>query len=70
MTVLAMKVHVNQSLVLQNLNTEQEQRCRVVHVGGERKAENISEIGVEFAEPAPRFWNISFPPADLKLPLD
>src|SRR5450759_1852889 len=53
--VLAMKVHVKQSLVIQNLNTEQEQRCSVVYVG-KRTSDNMSEIGVEFAEPAPRFW--------------
>ena len=66
--VLAMKVHVKQPLVVQNLTTGKEQRCQVVHVSGRQS--NMSEIGVAFLEPAPHFWNIDFPPADWKLPLD
>jgi hypothetical protein len=63
-----MKVNMQQPVVLQNLNNEKEQPCRVVRLG-ERK-NNLSEVGVEFTEPQPDFWNISFPPADWKPPLD
>jgi hypothetical protein len=66
--VLIMKVNIQQSLVLQNLRNDKEQPCRVVRLG-ERK-NNLSEIGVEFTEPAPNFWDISFPPADWKPSLD
>jgi hypothetical protein len=60
--VLAMRVRLAQRLVLQNPTSGKEQSCRVVHVG-ERQS-NTSEIGVEFLEPAPHFWNIDFPPTD------
>src|ERR1700722_17118531 len=57
--VLTMRVRLAQRLVLQNPTSGKEQSCRVVHVG-ERQS-NTSEIGVEFLEPAPHFWNIDFP---------
>jgi hypothetical protein len=66
--VLTMKVRLTQQLVLENLISGKEQRCRVVHVA-ERQS-NMSEIGVEFLEPAPHFWNIDFPSDDKKLQLD
>jgi hypothetical protein len=66
--VLTMKVRLTQQLVLENLISGKEQPCRVVHVA-ERQS-NMSEIGVEFLEPAPHFWNIDFPSDDKKLQLD
>jgi hypothetical protein len=60
--VLTMRVRLTQRLVLQNLNSRKDQSCRFVHVGERRS--NVSEIGVEFTEPAPQFWNIDFPPTD------
>jgi hypothetical protein len=62
--VLTMGVHLKQALVLQNLHGGKEQRCHVVQVGDRQS--DLSEIGVAFTEPAPRFWNIDFPPADWK----
>jgi hypothetical protein len=66
--VLGMKVQLRQPLVLENLLSGKQERCHVVHVG-ERQSEK-NEIGVEFAAPAPRFWDIDFPPADWKPPVD
>jgi hypothetical protein len=68
LVVLAMRVRLTQRLVLQNPSSREEQSCRVVHVGERRS--NMSEIGVEFTEPAPHFWNIDFPPIDWQPPLD
>jgi hypothetical protein len=66
--VLAMAVEPGQTLVLRNCITGEEQQCSVVHVG-EKKADK-SEVGIAFAHPAPRFWQIDFPPADWKVLLD
>jgi hypothetical protein len=66
--VLTMRVRLTQRLVLQNLTSRKEQSCRVVHVGERRS--NFSEIGVEFTEPTPHFWNIDFPPTDWQPRLD
>jgi hypothetical protein len=65
---LALKVLPGQKLMLENLGSKKEQSCRVVHIG-ERKSDK-AEVGIEFAESAPGFWNIAFPPADWQPPLD
>jgi hypothetical protein len=59
---MALKVKLGQRLMLENVGSGQEQSCCVVHVG-ERKSDK-AEVGVEFVAPAPRFWNIDFPPVD------
>ena len=65
---MALKVKPGQKLTLENVSSGKEQSCQVVHVG-ERKSDK-AEVGVEFVEPAPRFWNIDFPPADWQPVLD
>ena len=56
------RVLQDQSLNLKNVVTGEEVVCKVVDLnpGGS----GLAEIGVEFAEPNPRFWRVSFPPAD------
>lgn len=51
-----------QSLTLRNVVTGEETSCKVVDLnpGGS----GLAEIGVEFAQPTPRFWRVSFPPTD------
>jgi len=61
---LAMRVRPGQKLVLRNWGTAKEQDCRVVHVKEIHDAKN--EVGVAFAFPNPKFWNIQFPPEDWK----
>ncbi len=61
---LAASVALEQRLVLTNLSTGAEAECHVVYVGQMRDAK--IEVGVEFTRPAPRFWNIAFPPKDWK----
>jgi PilZ domain len=51
-----------QHLTIVNKNTMEELLCRVSYLGqGERGRQ---EVGLEFAEVAPRFWKIAFPPDD------
>lgn len=55
-------VLVGQILRLSNLVTKEEIVCTVVDINSGNDGE--PEIGVEFAEACPRFWRVSFPPAD------
>ncbi len=51
-----------QSLNLRNVVTGEEVACKVVDLN--LGASRLAEIAVEFAEPNPRFWRVSFPPTD------
>ena len=51
-----------QTLSIMNVTTGEEITCKVVDLS--QGANGVSEVGVEFAEPSPRFWRVSFPPAD------
>jgi hypothetical protein len=62
MILLTAKVSVGQLLTLRNSRSGDDVLCRVAYVNphlGEKK-----EVGVDFMKPCPRFWRISFPPAD------
>ena len=59
---LAGLVAPKQKLLIQNLNSGEQQECRVVSV--EKKQSGPPQVAVEFARPAPSFWRIAFPPAD------
>jgi hypothetical protein len=62
MILLTAKVSVGQLLTLRNSRSGEEVLCRVAYVNphlGEKK-----EVGVDFMKACPRFWRISFPPAD------
>lgn len=59
---LAAHVETGQTLVLENRGTRQMQECRVVHIGPKNGGKLM--VGIEFAQPAPRFWQIAFPPED------
>lgn len=56
------RVSHGQNNFLVNLKTAEELPCRVAFVGQEESGP--TEVGVEFAEPSPLFWRISFPPED------
>jgi PilZ domain len=49
-----------QQLRMKNLSTNEEISCTVMDI--QRGNSDISEIGVAFSEPCPRFWRVSFPP--------
>lgn len=55
-------VREGQALSVRNVITGEEASCKVVDLSP--GANGVAEIGVEFAEPNPRFWRVSFPPTD------
>jgi hypothetical protein len=59
-------LHVGQSFLLTNPATGSEMSCRVVRVD-ETGIEHF-HIAFEFDRPAPKFWPVTFPPADWGLP--
>jgi hypothetical protein len=63
--LLASKVAKGQKLRMKNRSTQAEQLCQVASLGS--KAEGKTQVGVEFVQPSPDFWQISFPPEDWSL---
>ena len=59
---LGEKVKLGQSLTVRNVKSNQERQAEVVDIGAEH--EGKTEVGIEFIEPAPRFWRVTFPPED------
>jgi hypothetical protein len=55
-------VREGQALNIRNVVTGEEAPCKVVDLSP--GTNGMSEIGVEFAQSNPRFWRVSFPPAD------
>lgn len=60
--LIQLVTHVSraQKLILTNPTTMQELTCKVIRVGP--KLGGKTPVGIEFVEPAPRFWHINFPP--------
>ncbi len=59
---LAEKVTSKQRLLMQNIDSGEQQECRVVYVEKERTGP--TKVAVQFTRPAPTFWRIAYPPAD------
>jgi len=59
-------LHVGQSFLLTNPHTKSEMSCRVVRV--EEVGMEFFNIAFEFDRPAPKFWPVTFPPADWEVP--
>jgi hypothetical protein len=55
-------VKEGQTVAVKNVTTGEELACTVVDVNP--GANEVPEVGLEFATPSPRFWRVSFPPAD------
>jgi len=62
MILLGLKVSIGQLLTLRNSRTGEEIACQVVYVSPHESEKR--QVGVDFMKPCPRFWRISFPPAD------
>jgi hypothetical protein len=62
--VLKMDTRPGEVLTLRNVMSREEQLVRVVRVGEGENSGN--PVAIEFANPAPNFWRIDFPPADWK----
>jgi len=58
---LEAKANQNQKLFISSGSSDK-QACRVVYVGP--TLQGRTQYGIEFAEPAPNFWHITFPPED------
>ena len=58
---LQAKANQNQKLLISSAASEK-RPCRVVYVGP--TLQGRTQYGIEFAEPAPNFWHITFPPED------
>jgi len=50
------------TVTMKHKQTEEEQECHVVFLGPVRSGK--AEIGLEFSEPRPAFWRVTFPPED------
>ncbi len=62
LVTLGHEVAINQTLMLTHRGTGQAQDSRVAYIGTAHAGKR--EVGLEFVEPAPKFWQIDFPPAD------
>src|SRR5216683_7897054 len=62
MILLGLNVSIGQLLTLRNSRTGEEIACRVVYVSPHQSEKR--QVGVDFMNPCPRFWRISFPPPD------
>jgi hypothetical protein len=60
---LSMKVEPGQILLMKRVGASEEQECSVAHIDNQVKG---GEVGILFANPAPHFWGIDFPPSDWK----
>ncbi len=60
--ILTDRVSLDQRLILTHPKTQEEVMCRVASLG--QNEQGRTEVGVEFINPAPKFWRIAFPPED------
>jgi hypothetical protein len=58
--LLSVPVHKGQKLLLTNLQTQQDQDCRVVYLGTQHS--RTVETGVAFPQTNPDFWQMHLPP--------
>lgn len=63
---LAAKVVAGQQITIHNKATKKTMNCRVVYLGN--VAAGKIQMGVEFVEACPSFWQIDFPPDDWVVP--
>jgi hypothetical protein len=55
-------VNPGDDVIVRNLRTEEELSCKVVDISA--GANGLKEVGIEFVASNPKFWRITFPPAD------
>jgi hypothetical protein len=63
---LAATVSVGQRVRILHKASRQSREGRLIYVGGVQAGK--SQVGVEFIEPCPGFWQIDFPPDDWTVP--
>ena len=62
--LLGITVTRGQVLTLINKATKEKLTCRVAYLGPTQSGR--TQVGIEFTEPMPGFWQINFPPEDWK----
>ena len=67
LVVLSARVALGQTLFLQNPETQSEVEGRVTRFGPPRGGQ--AQVGVEFAEPAPKFWPVESAPVSWRAPV-
>lgn len=61
--LITLKSDVKQGQMLfVSTSASDRKQCRVVYVGPTQQG--CTQFGIEFSEPAPSFWRITFPPDD------
>jgi hypothetical protein len=60
--LLGNSVARSQVLTVTNNATKQKLTCRVAYLGPTQSGR--TQVGIEFTEPSPGFWQINFPPED------
>jgi hypothetical protein len=60
--VLAEAVQIKQALNIRDIRTGEQLPCEVCAVNTNRTG--AREVAVEFLQPSPRFWRVTFPPED------
>jgi hypothetical protein len=65
---LAANVVAGQEITLSNNSTRSSIACRIVYLGNPTSGK--VQMGIEFAQPCPSFWQIDFPPDDWVVPED
>ena len=60
-------VRLDDTLILRNVATREEQDCRVVYLG--EKQGGRTEVGLRFKTAAPQFWGLEHPPRDWRVAL-
>jgi hypothetical protein len=62
LVALSKPVQSGETLIIVHKATKEERPCRVAYLGP--SADGKGQVGIEFIEPAPNYWHISFPPED------
>ena len=60
--MLQTKVALGQKVTLANPGNWDERAARVSFVGGDHAG--LAQVGIEFEQPAPKFWPVGTPPAN------
>jgi hypothetical protein len=63
---LGAPVTAGQEITIHNQATRDSRICRVAHVGNVNAGK--IQLGIEFLQPAPVFWQVDFPPEDWVIP--
>ena len=63
---LAERQTAGDKITISNKATQHSIACRIVYVGAMQAGK--AQMGIEFERPAPKFWQIDFPPEDWMVP--